>query len=123
MATTYYYCNGEKRRSTSVTMTSSSTYTRSYTIGEGTNVYESYKNLTFNFTPAVIYTAGTGELSPLFRVRYSYEFRTQLNYDGYTSWNKVYQWLTVPTGTSTKTIEVLISRTVCYADGTGDETY
>ena len=112
MAQTYYYCDGNLKKSTSVSMSSSSIYTRTYTIGDNTDVIEKYKNLTFIFSPTVSFGV-VGGLQFGLKVKYSYQFRTSLNYSPLTSWTTTESNFLVPNNTTTKVIEVLISREVC----------
>lgn len=120
MANIYYYCDGGTKKNTTVNMTESGVLTRTYTTGEeNTEIIEEYKDLTFTFSPTVVYDT-SGEFTTLLRIKYNYDFRTSTNGITFDAWQSTSTRVLIPSNTTTKTVQVLISRTYCDTTYSGE---
>ena len=111
MAKVYKWCSGNTTQSGTITLTSGSTQTRTYTSGSW-NVYEEYVILTFTSTVTV-----DEDLD----IYYSYQTRYGEN-GWWDSWRSGEDHVTMLSGTSSVTKEVLLTQSKTYDDPNYDET-
>jgi len=108
MALNYYFCDGNTKTATSITMTATSLPDRQYTDAAGTVITETLQRLTF--------TASVRPLTNL-RINYSYETRARVDDNPWGGYYTVTRFVTLLAGQLSVSVDVLLTRDLCYQDG------
>ena len=109
MATTYYFCDGNTKTSTSITMTQTSLLPTQYNDGNGTIYTRTNARLTF-----------TASVTPLQNIRlyYTYETRNRIDPNPWLdNWFTVTTFVVLQAGQNSVYVDVVLTESACYQDG------
>lgn len=112
MAVTYYFCDGNTKTATSITMTQTSLPPTQYTDGAGTIYTRTNARLTF-----------TASVTPLqdIRLYYTYETRNRIDPNPWLdNWFTVTSYVILPAGQSSVYTDVYLTDDSCWSDGSED---
>ena len=111
---TYYFCDGNTRVATTITMTQTSRPNTYITTSSGT-FSRSWARLTFTATVAPLQSL---------RLYYNYETRNRILPNLWQdNWYTVQSWVTLNAGQTSTYIDVMLSEDACFGDGDDDGIY
>ena len=109
MALTYYFCDGNTKTPTSITMTQTSLPPTQYTDGNGTIYTRTNARLTF-----------TATVAPLQNIRLYYKYETRnrvLPNPWVDNWFFVQSYVILNAGQTVVTTDVYLTDDACWSDG------
>jgi len=108
MAINYFFCDGNTKTTTSISMVQTSRPNTQYSDGNGTIYTRTNARLTF--------TASVTPLTNL-RIYYTYETRNKIVPNAWNPWFEVTAWALMLAGQNVVVADVVLTESACWSDG------